>query len=94
MFEYYQGTWIGDDEISFGKNHHIQVLAGLIFLSNEVMATDEQPIRSMSFWRDAGSRKTGANSKTPTATKVDHGEPSLLADCPWAEEHLKSTGKP
>ena len=71
------------------------MLAGLTFLSNEVMATDEQPMALHEFLERHGSRKTGANFKTSTATKVDCGElASLLADCPWAEEHLKSTGKP
>ena len=47
MFKYDQGTWVGDDEFPFGENHHIQVLAGLTFLSNGVTATDEQP---MAWW--------------------------------------------
>ena len=58
------------------------------------MATDEQPKALHEFLERRGSRKTGANSKTPTGTKVDHGEHPLLADCPWAEEQLKGTGKP
>ena len=44
MFEYDQGTWIGDDEIPLGENHRVQVLAGLSFLRNVVVATDEQRI--------------------------------------------------
>ena len=64
-----QGKWIGDDEIPFGENHHIQVLAGLTFLSIGVMATDEQPMALQEFLDTRGSRKTGANSKTSTATK-------------------------
>ena len=59
MFEYYQGTWIGDDEISFGKNHHIQVLAGLTFLSNEVMTTDEQPKALHEFLERRGITQDG-----------------------------------
>ena len=47
------GTWIGDDEISFGENHCVQVLAGLTFLSNVVMATDEQPMALQEFLRHA-----------------------------------------
>ena len=47
------------------------------------------------FLETRGSRKTGAKSKTSTATKVDRGElASLLAECFWAEEYWKSTGDP
>ena len=41
MFVYDQGACFGDDEIPLGKTHHLQVLAGVTFLSNVVMATDE-----------------------------------------------------
>ena len=59
------------------------------------MATDEQPMALEEFLETRGSRKTGANSITCTATKVDHGElASLFAECPWAEEYLESTGNP
>ena len=93
MFGYDHDTWIGDDEIPIGENHHSQVLAGLTFLSNGVMATDEQPMALQKFLETRGSRKTGANSKTSAATKVDRGElASLRAVCPWVEEYLKSTG--
>ena len=55
------------------------------------MATDEQPMALYT----RGSRKTGANNKTSSATKVDRFElSSLLAECPWEEEYLKSTGNP
>ena len=59
------------------------------------MATDEQPMAWQNFLETRGSRNTGANSKTPTATMVDRGElASLLAECPCAEEYLKNTGNP
>ena len=96
MFEYDQGPWIGDDDIlPFFENHHIQVLAGLFFLSNGVMATDERPMAVQELLETRGSRKTGANSKTSTATRVDSGELAvLLAECQWAEEHQRSTDNP
>ena len=82
---YDQGTWVGDDEIPFGENHHIQMHAGLSFLSNGVMTTDEQPMALHEVLETRGSRKTGADSKTSTAAKVDRGElDSLLAASPWA----------
>ena len=57
------------------------------------MTTDEQPMALQQFLETRGSRKTGANSRTSTATKVDGGElASLRAECPWVEEYLKSTG--
>ena len=87
MFEHDQGTWIGDDEIPFGENHYIHMLAGRTFCSNWVMATDKQPLALQEFLEACGSRKTGANSKTSTATKLDHGElASLLDERPRAEE--------
>ena len=90
-----QVTWIGDDQIPFGENHHIQVLAGLTVLSIGVMATDEQTMALQEFLETRGSRKTGANNKTSTAAKVDRGElASLLAECPWAEEYPKGTDNP
>ena len=83
MSGYDNGTWIGDDEIPIGENHHSHVLVGLTFLSNGVMATDEQPMALQRFLETRGSRKTGANSRTSTATKVDGGEvASLRAECP------------
>ena len=69
------------------------MLLGLTFFSNGVMTTDEQPMALQQFLETRGSRKTGANSKTSTATKVDRGElASLRVACPWVEEYLKSTG--
>ena len=57
------------------------------------MATDEQPMALQEFLETRGPRKTGANSRTSTATKVDRGElASLRVTCPWVEEYLKSTG--
>ena len=48
-----------------------------------VMATDEQPMTLHEFLETRGSRKTGANSKTSTATKLHRGElASLLAEWP------------
>ena len=46
------GTWIGDDEIPLGENHHVQVLAGLTFLSNVVVATDEQRMALLRITQD------------------------------------------
>ena len=46
------GTWIGDNEISFGENHRVQVLAGLTFLSNVVVATDEQRMALLRITQD------------------------------------------
>ena len=58
-------------------------------------STDEQPMALQEFFETRGSRKMGVNSKTSTATKVGRGElASLLAECPWAEEYLESTGNP
>ena len=62
--------WIGHDKFPPGENHHIQVLADFTFLSNGVIATDEQPMVLQESWETRGSRKTGANSKTSTATNV------------------------
>ena len=42
------------------------------------MATDEQPMALQRFLETRGSRKTGANSRTSTATKVDRGELASL----------------
>ena len=48
-----------------------------------VMATDEQPMTLHELLETRGSRKTGANSKTSTATKLRRGElASLLAEWP------------
>ena len=59
------------------------------------MATDERPMVVQELLETRGSRKTGANSKTSTATRVDRGELAvLLAECQWAEEHQKSTDNP
>ena len=59
------------------------------------MVTAQQPMALQEFLETHGSRKTGANRKTSTATNADRGElASLLAECPWAEGYLKSTGNP
>ena len=51
------------------------------------MATDVQTMALQEFLETRGSRKTGANSKTSAATKVDRGElDSLLAECPWGRK--------
>ena len=73
-----------NDEIPFGENDHLQVLAGPhLFEQLVVMATDEQPMTLHEFLETRGSRKTGANSKTATATKLHRGElASLLAEWP------------
>ena len=54
------------------------MLVGFAFFSNGDMATDEQPMALQQFLETRGSRKTGANSKTSTATKVEsaHGSKS------------------
>ena len=55
------------------------------------MATDEQPMALQEFFETRQSRKTCANSKTSTATKVDLGElASLPAEFPWAEEYSRA----
>ena len=57
------GTWIGDDEISFGENHRVQVLAGLTFLSNVVVATDEQRMALQEFLRHADHARWAPTAK-------------------------------
>ena len=49
------------------------------------------PMAPQKFLEVCGSRKTGTNSKTSTATKLDHGElASLLAECPRTEESRRA----
>ena len=50
---------LGTTRFHYGKNHHIQVLAGLTFLSNEVMATDEQPKALHEFMERRGITQDG-----------------------------------
>ena len=66
MFGHDHGAWIGDGETPFGENHHIEVLAGLTFLSNGSMATDEQPNSRWlcrSSWRHAGHAKRAPRAR-------------------------------
>ena len=87
----------GTTTVHSERNRDIQLLAGRTHFLEQwrVMASDEQPLALQEFLEMRGSRKTGAKSKTSTATKVDRGQlASLLAECPWAEEYMKSMGNP